>query len=175
MKILEVYQHSSTLVLIVKLLRQAFKWYYWHSDWNSLGENVSFLKFFSNTLSPKLKSKSYVTLSWLTHYPASGPKRIVPNFLRVPDFVEIIGNSQANMTIESGMRGRKRSKSMCERVFWHFGKCTSHFTRKSCARVACSRVECYSWSNPIHAQLSRAIQQCWFPAAPQPVKVRCQI
>jgi hypothetical protein len=31
MKILEVYQNHSTLVLIVKLLRQAFKWH-WHSD-----------------------------------------------------------------------------------------------------------------------------------------------
>jgi hypothetical protein len=32
MKILEDYQNPSTLVLIVKLLRQTFKWYHCHSD-----------------------------------------------------------------------------------------------------------------------------------------------
>jgi hypothetical protein len=46
MKILEVYQNPSTLVLIVKLLRQAFKWYHWRSDRDSLGANVSKLEFF---------------------------------------------------------------------------------------------------------------------------------
>jgi hypothetical protein len=46
-QILEVYQNPSTLVLIVKLLRQAFKWYHWYSDWDSLGANVSFMESFS--------------------------------------------------------------------------------------------------------------------------------
>jgi hypothetical protein len=31
----------------VKFLRQAFKWYHWHSDWDRLRANVSFLEFFS--------------------------------------------------------------------------------------------------------------------------------
>jgi hypothetical protein len=56
MKFLEVDQNASTLVLIVTLLRQAIKWYHWHSDWDSSGANVSFLEF-SSKYPQSLKSE----------------------------------------------------------------------------------------------------------------------
>jgi hypothetical protein len=64
MKILEVHQYPSTLVIIVKLLRQAFTWYHWHSDWalsdgtigiligTDWGQMFHFWKFSQNNLSP---------------------------------------------------------------------------------------------------------------------------